>query len=164
MLWLWIVFGCVVLCMLVLNLGVLHRTPHEVRVREALFWSFIWVVLAVAFMALVYWQRGPTVALEFLTCYLIEESLSVDNLFVFLVIFTYFQVPARYHHKALFWGILGAMVMRAAFIMTGVTVIKQFHWLIYALGGLLVVTGIRMGLARERKVEPQRNPVLRVFR
>jgi tellurite resistance protein TerC len=161
---LWAIFGGVVLVMMVLDLGVLHRTPHAVRVREALLWSGIWVGLALGFMVLVYVQRGPTVALEFLTCYLIEESLSVDNLFVFLVIFTYFQVPKQYHHKALFWGIIGAMVMRAAFILVGVAVIQRFQWLIYVLGGLLVVTGIKMGIERERKIEPERNPVLRLFR
>jgi tellurite resistance protein TerC len=161
---LWAVFGGIVLVMMVLDLGVLHRNPHEVRVREALLWSGVWVGLALAFMGLVYLERGPTVALEFLTCYLIEESLSVDNLFVFLVIFSYFQVPEKYQHKALFWGIVGAMVMRAAFILIGVVVIGKFQWLVYVLGALLIVTGIRMGIERERKIEPQRNPVLRLFR
>jgi tellurite resistance protein TerC len=161
---LWAVFAVVVVAMLVLDLGVLHRNPHEVRVREALLWSSVWVGLALGFMALVWVRRGEAVALEFLACYLIEESLSVDNLFVFLVIFSYFQVPPRLHHRALFWGIVGAVLMRAAFILAGVAAIRRFDWLAYVLGGLLVVTGIRMGLARERTVDPERNPVLRLFR
>ncbi len=161
---LWAVFAFVIVGMLVLDLFVLHRNPHEVRVREAMLWSGIWIGLALGFMALVAWQRGHQKALEFLTCYLIEESLSVDNLFVFLVIFTYFSVPKRYHHKALFWGILGAVVMRAAFILLGVELITRFRWLVYVLGGLLVVTGVRMAFEKERKIEPEKNPVLRIFR
>src|SRR5258706_14066234 len=113
---LWAVFGVVVITMMVVDLGVLHRKAHEVKVREALLWSGVWISLAMAFMVLVVVTRGRQVGLEFLTCYLIEESLSVDNLFVFLVLFTYFKVPKRLHHKALFWGIIGAIVMRAAFI------------------------------------------------
>jgi tellurite resistance protein TerC len=133
-------------------------------VREALTWSAIWIALALGFMALVWYTRGSRVALEFLTCYLIEESLSVDNLFVFLMLFTYFQVPARLHHKALFWGIVGAIVMRAVFISLGVAVVQRFEWLIYGLGALLVVMGIRMAVAKEQEVHPERNPVLRLFR
>src|SRR5262245_41710542 len=113
---LWAIFGIVILTMMVLDLGVLHRQPHEVRLREALMWSGIWISVALAFMVLVTVTRGHQAGLEFLTCYLIEESLSVDNLFVFLVLFTYFKVPRRLHHKALFWGIVGAIVMRAVFI------------------------------------------------
>src|SRR5262245_24676822 len=132
---LWAIFGIVVLTMMVLDLGVLHRQPHEVRLREALLWSGVWVGVAFAFMVLVWVTRGRQVGLEFLTCYLIEESLSIDNLFVFLVLFTYFKVPRRFHHKALFWGIVGAIVMRAAFIAAGVAVISRFEWLVYGLGG-----------------------------
>ncbi len=161
---LWAVFGIVVVTVLALDLGVLHRTPHQVRLREALVWSAVWIALALGFMVLVYLERGHATALEFLTCYLIEESLSVDNLFVFLVIFSYFRVPPQYHHKALFWGIVGAVVMRAAFIGVGVTVIQRFQWLVYALGALLVVTGIRMATHQEREIHPERNPVLRLFR
>ena len=161
---LWAVFGVVVVAMMVLDLAVLHRNPHEVKVREALTWSGIWIGLAMAFMVLVYIWRGRAVALEFLTCYLIEESLSVDNLFVFLVAFSYFRVPARYHHKALFWGIIGAVVMRAGFIGAGVELIGRFEWLVFALGALLIVTGIRMGVHQEQDIHPERNPVLRLFR
>ncbi|MSR07163.1 MAG: TerC family protein [Gemmatimonadetes bacterium] len=161
---LWTVFAIVVLAMLALDLGVLHRNPHEVKLREALTWSAVWIGLAFGFMVLVYVWRGQRVALEFLTCYLIEESLSVDNLFVFLVIFSYFNVPKHLHHKVLFWGIVGAVVMRAVFIVVGVAVIERFAWLIYVLGGLLIVTGIRMAVHKEQDIHPERNPVLRLFR
>jgi len=160
---LWAVFGAVVVAMMVLDLGVLHRRAHEVRVREALLWSAVWVGLALGFWVLVLFTRGPQSGLEFLTCYLIEESLSVDNLFVFLVLFTYFKVPRRLHHKALFWGIIGAIMMRAGFIAAGVAVITKFEWLVYALGGLLIVMGIRMSVAKEQEVHPDKNPVLRLF-
>src|SRR5258705_9619030 len=161
---LWAVFGTVIVTMLVLDLGVLHRRPHEVRVREALLWSGVWIGLALAFFGLVSVTRGPGAGLEFLTCYLIEESLSVDNLFVFLVLFTYFKVPDRLQHKALFWGIAGAIVMRAGFILAGVAVIQRFHWLVYLLGGMLIVMGIRMAVVKEQSVHPERNPVLKLFR
>jgi tellurite resistance protein TerC len=161
---LWAVFAVVVLTMMVVDLGVLHRQAREVKVREALLWSAVWIGLALAFMGLVMWKRGRQTGLEFLTCYLIEESLSVDNLFVFLVLFTYFKVPKRLHHKALFWGIVGAIVMRAAFIVAGVAVISRFEWLIYGLGALLIVMGIRMSVAKEQEVHPEKNPVLRLFK
>lgn len=161
---LWTIFGVVIVAMLALDLGVLHRRPHAVQLREALTWSAVWIGLAMAFLVLVYFWRGPQVALEFLTCYLIEESLSVDNLFVFLVIFSYFNVPKHLHHKVLFWGIVGAVVMRAVFILAGVAVIERFEWLVYVLGGLLIVTGIRMATQEERDIHPERNPVLVTFR
>src|SRR6185436_10839791 len=160
----WGVFGVVIVAMLVLDLGVLHRRAHEVRVREALFWSAVWIGLALAFMVFVTVTRGHAAGLEFLTCYLIEESLSVDNLFVFLLIFSYFKVPKRLHHKALFWGVVGAIVMRAMFIAAGVAVIQRFEWLVYALGALLVVMGVRMAFSKDKEVHPERNPVLRLFR
>jgi tellurite resistance protein TerC len=161
---LWAVFSIVILAMLALDLGVLQRSPHEVKLREALTWSAVWIALAMAFMVLVYVWRGHQVALEFLTCYLIEESLSVDNLFVFLVIFSYFNVPKHLHHKVLFWGIIGAVVMRGVFIVAGVAVLERFEWLVYALGGLLIVTGIRMATHQGQDIHPERNPVLRIFR
>ena len=161
---LWAVFSVVIVAMLALDLGVLHRRPHEVKLREALTWSAVWIALAMAFMVMVYFWRGSHVALEFLTCYLIEESLSVDNLFVFLVIFSYFNVPKHLHHKVLFWGIVGAVVMRAAFIVAGVAVLARFEWLVYVLGGLLIVTGIRMATHQDQDIHPERNPVLRIFR
>jgi len=161
-LWVWIAFNGFVLAMLALDLGVFHRTSHEVKLREALVWSAVWVALALAFNALIWSRYGQQRALEFLTGYLIEKSLSVDNIFVFVLIFTYFQVPAKYQHKVLFWGILGALLMRAAFIAAGVTLIQRFHWIIYVFGAFLVVTGIRMAVQQDKEIHPERNPVLRL--
>ena len=161
---LWLVFGLVVVAMLAVDLGVLHRKAREVRLREALAWVGVWVGLALLFMVLVWVTRGQRVALEFLTCYLIEESLSVDNLFVFLVIFSYFNTPSHLQHKCLFWGIIGAVILRGIFIAVGVAAIQRVEWLVYVLGVLLVVTGIRLGLQKDRDVHPERNPVLRLFR
>ena len=161
-LWVWIAFNGFVLAMLALDLGVFHRTSHEVKLREALVWSAVWVALALAFNALIWSRYGQQRALEFLTGYLIEKSLSVDNIFVFVLIFTYFRVPAKYQHKVLFWGILGALLMRAAFIAAGVTLIQRFHWIIYVFGGFLVVTGIRMAVQQDKEIHPERNPVLRL--
>ena len=161
-LWVWVAFNGFVLAMLAIDLGVFHRTSHEVKLREALAWSAVWVALALAFNALVWSRYGQQRALEFLTGYLIEKSLSVDNIFVFVLIFTYFRVPAQYQHKVLFWGILGALLMRAAFIAAGVTLIQRFHWIIYVFGGFLVVTGIRMAVQQDKEIHPERNPVLRL--
>ncbi|HOJ61236.1 MAG TPA: hypothetical protein PK878_13205, partial [bacterium] len=130
-LYLWIGFNVFVLAMLALDLGVFHREAHAVSFREAITWSVVWVVLALLFNLGIYVWSGPQRAIEFLTGYLIEKSLSVDNIFVFLMIFTYFRVPAQYQHKVLFWGILGALVMRAVFIFAGVALVKQLHWSIY---------------------------------
>ncbi len=163
-LWLWIVFGVVVGGMLVLDLGVFHRKAHVVSLREALAWSVAWIALALIFNVGIYYVSGEEKALEFLTGYLIEKSLSVDNIFVFLMIFSYFVVPAPYHHRVLFWGILGALIMRAIFIALGVTLLNAFHWMIYLFGAFLVLTGIKMLLLGERRIEPERNPVLRLFR
>jgi tellurite resistance protein TerC len=161
-LWVWIAFNGFVLAMLALDLGVFHRTSHEVKLREALVWSAVWVALALVFNALIWSRYGQQRALEFLTGYLIEKSLSVDNIFVFVLIFTYFRVPAQYQHKVLFWGILGALLMRAAFIAAGVTLIQRFHWIIYVFGAFLVVTGIRMAVQQDKEIHPERNPVLRL--
>jgi tellurite resistance protein TerC len=162
---LWLVlFNIFVLAILALDLGVFHRKAHEVKVKEALLWSFAWIALALVFNLGVYFWRGPQVALEFLTGYLIEKSLSVDNIFVFLLIFSYFRVPTLYQHKVLFWGILGALVMRAAFIIAGITLIEKFHWMIYVFGGLLILTGIKMAVEKEKEIHPERNPVIKLFR
>ena len=123
----WVVFNIFVLAMLAIDLGVFHRKAHEIKIKEALIWSAIWITLALLFNLGIYFWRGPQTALEFLTGYLIEKSLSVDNIFIFLLIFSYFRVPALYQHKVLFWGILGALVMRAIFIAAGVTLIQKFH-------------------------------------
>jgi len=150
--------------MLALDLLVLHRKAHAVSLREALTWSCVWVSLALLFSLGVYFVRGGEKALEFLTGYVIEWSLSVDNLFVFLVIFSYFAVPPIYQHRVLFWGILGALVLRAIFIATGSALLANFHWMIYVFGGFLVFTGIKLLLAGEDKVEPEKNPAVRLLR
>jgi tellurite resistance protein TerC len=162
--WAWIAFNVFVLAMLALDLGVFHRHSHEVKMKEALTWSAVWIGLALLFNAGVYHQLGSEKGLQFLTGYLIEKALSVDNIFVFLLIFAYFKVPGAYQHKVLFWGIIGALVMRATFIAAGVTLLKQFHWLIYVFGAFLILTGIKMVTQKDKKLEPEKNPVLRNFR
>lgn len=162
--WLWILFNLFVLAMLALDLGVFHRKSHEVSVREALTWTCVWISLALLFNLFIYYYFDPAKALEFFTGYLIEKSLSVDNIFVIILIFSYFKVPAAYQHKVLFWGILGALVMRIIFIITGVELIHRFHWLIYIFGGFLIFTGIRMLTSGDIKIEPEKNPVIRLAR
>ena len=161
---LWTVFGGLVLVMLALDLGVFHRTSHEIKFKEAAAWSAVWIGLAVVFAGLVWWLRGGRSALEFLTAYIIEESLSVDNLFVFLLIFSYFRVAKRDQHGVLFWCILGAMVFRAVFILVGVALIQRFEWVIYIFGAILIYSGIKMGLEKEKEIHPDQNPVLKLFR
>lgn len=163
-LWLWIGFNAFVLLMLAIDLGVFHRTAHEVSVKEAGIWTGIWVTLSLIFNAGIYHFMGPDPGLEFLTGYLIEKALSVDNIFVFVLIFSYFGVPARYQHRVLFWGILGALLMRGTMIAAGAYLIHQFHWIIYVFGGFLVISGIRMGTQKEHDIEPEANPVLRLVR
>lgn len=150
--------------MLVLDLGVFHRRAHTVKFREALAWSVAWIALAAAFAVVIFFWHGRTPALEFVTGYVIELSLSVDNLFVFLLIFRFFQVPAVHQHKVLFWGILGALVMRAIFIAAGVGLIQRFHWIIYVFGGFLVYSGIELFFQKEAEIHPEKNPILRLFR
>jgi tellurite resistance protein TerC len=160
----WILFNLFVLAMLALDLGVFHRRAHEVKFREALAWSGMWIALAAAFAGVVYFWHGHTAALEFVTGYIIELSLSVDNLFVFLLIFRYFRVPGEDQHRVLFWGIIGALIMRAIFILLGVGLIRQFHWIVYLFGAMLVYSGIRLLPAESSEIHPEKNPVLRVFR
>ena len=160
----WIGFAVFVVIMLILDLGVFHRKSHRVPIKEAVIWSAIWISLAMVFMAIIYADEGKTKALEFLTGYLIEYSLSVDNIFVFILIFSFFTVDEKYQHKVLFWGIIGAIIMRAVFIFAGVALINKFHWIIFIFGGFLIFTGIRMLLQGEVKVEPEKNPVVRFFR
>jgi tellurite resistance protein TerC len=160
---LWVGFNLFVLGMLALDLGVFHRKAHAVSIKEASIWSMVWVILALVFNAGLYFFWGQEKALEFLTGYVIEKSLSVDNLFVFLMIFQYFNTPAQYQHRVLFWGILGALVLRAIFIVTGAALLEMFHWMIYVFGGFLVVTGIKMLLQGHQKLEPEKNPVVRLF-
>jgi len=149
--------------MLALDLGVFHRKAHAVSLKEAGIWSCVWVGLALVFNFGVYTLWGQDKALEFLTGYVIEKSLSVDNLFVFLMIFQYFNTPAEYQHRILFWGIVGALILRAIFIATGSALLANFHWMIYVFGGFLVVTGIKMLMQGDDKIEPEKNPVVRLF-
>jgi len=157
-------FNLFVLAMLVLDLGVFHRRAHTVKFREALAWSAVWIALAGIFAVVIFFWHGRTPALEFVTGYVIELSLSVDNLFVFLLIFRFFQVPPVHQHKVLFWGILGALIMRAVFIVAGVGLIQRFHWIIYVFGAFLVYSGIKLFFQEEAEIHPERNPVLRLFR
>jgi tellurite resistance protein TerC len=150
--------------MLVLDLGVFHRRSHTVKFREAMLWSVAWIALAGIFATVIFFWHGRTPMLEFVTGYVIELSLSVDNLFVFLLIFRFFQVPPDHQHKVLFWGILGALVMRAIFIVAGVGLIQRFHWIIYVFGALLVYSGVKLFFQNEAEIHPEKNPVLRVFR
>ena len=150
--------------MLVLDLTVFHRKAHTIKFKEAVGWSIFWISLAAAFAVLVYFWRGKATALDFTTGYLIEESLSVDNLFVFLLIFKFFKVPANFQHKVLFWGIIGALVMRFVFIIAGVALINRFHWIIYIFGAFLVYTGVKLFKQTDSDVKPEQNPVLKVFR
>jgi tellurite resistance protein TerC len=150
--------------MLVLDLGVFHRRAHTVKFREALAWSVAWIALAGIFAVVIFFWHGRTPALEFVTGYVIELSLSVDNLFVFLLIFRFFQVPAIHQHKVLFWGILGALIMRAIFIAAGVGLILRFHWIIYVFGAFLVYSGIKLFFQEEAEIHPEKNPILRLFR
>lgn len=161
---LWSGFNLFVLAMLALDLGVFHRKSHVVTVREALIWTTIWVSLAMIFNLFIYYYFNEEKAIEFFTGYLIEKSLSVDNIFVIIMIFSYFQVPPSYQHKVLFWGILGALVMRIIFILSGIELIHRFHWLIYIFGGFLIFTGIRMLTSGEAKLEPDKNPLIKLAR
>jgi tellurite resistance protein TerC len=172
--WLWIGFNLFVLAMLALDLGVFHRKSHAVSGKEALIWSVVWISLSLVFNTIIYffWDRMmPTssysnrqAALAFLTGYLIEKSLSVDNIFVFILIFSFFRVPPAYQHRVLFWGILGALLMRGALIAIGATLLHEFHWIIYIFGAFLIFTGIRMARRQDENVEPDKNPVVRFFR
>jgi len=161
---LWVGFTVFVLAMLALDLGVFHRRAHAVHVREALLWTLVWISLAMIFNVGVYFWFGSERALEFLTGYVIEKALSVDNIFVFLVIFSYFAVPAALQHRVLFWGILGALVMRAIFIFLGAALLQQFHWVMYVFGAFLLFTGVKLLLQRGSEVHPERNPLFRLFR
>lgn len=173
-LWLWVGFNLFVLAMLALDLGVFHRKAHSVSVREAATWSVVWISLSLLFNLGIYlfWHdlvphssyTNQEAALAFLTGYLIEKSLSVDNIFVFVLIFGYFAVPAVYQHRVLFWGILGALVMRAILILLGAALLEEFHWIIYIFGAFLIFTGIRMALHKDEALEVEENAVVRIFR
>jgi len=164
LLYFWILFNLFALGMLVLDLRVFHRPGHAVRFREALGWSAMYVALAAAFAAILYFWQGHQAALEFVTGYVLELSLSVDNLFLFLVIFNYFAVREEHQHRVLFWGVLGALIMRGIFIGAGVELLSRFHWVLYIFGGLLIVSGIRLLVLGEHKVDPGKNPLVRALR
>jgi len=160
----WILFNLFVVVVLTFDLGVLHRRPHVIKFREALGWSAAWILLAASFAVLVYFWHGRGATLDFVTGYLIEQSLSVDNLFVFLLIFRYFRVPAQHQHKVLSWGIVGALAMRAIFILLGVSLIHRFAWITYVFGAFLVYTGIQLFRHKEMQVNPEGNLLIRAFR
>jgi tellurite resistance protein TerC len=161
---LWAGFIAFVIGMLAIDLGVFHRKAHEVSLKESALWSAVWVALAVIFNLGVYLWFGSERGLEFTAGYLIEKALAVDNIFVFVVIFTAFGVPALYQHRVLFWGVLGALVMRAAFILAGGAFLQRFHWAIYVFGGILAITGVKLLVQRHHEVHPERNPIVKLFR
>jgi tellurite resistance protein TerC len=160
----WGVFFVLVLGLLALDLGVFNRREHRVELREALFWSVVWTFVALAFNGWIYYRFGPVIGLEFLTGYVIERSLSFDNIFVFVVIFNYFAVPPEHQHRVLFWGILGALISRGLFVGMGTALLSRFSWLIFVFGAFLVYTGARLLAQKETEVHPERNPVLKLFR
>jgi len=160
--WLWIGFSAFITVMLSLDLGLLNRKAHTIRYREAWIWTGVWVTLAMVFAFLVFRYQGSLQGLEFLTGYIIELSLSVDNLFVFILIFSFFQVPAKYQHRVLFWGVLGALIMRLTMIFVGAALLNRFHWIIFIFGAFLVYTGIRMFKQEETEIHPDKNPIVRL--
>ena len=160
--WIWVGFGAFILLMLSIDLGLFNRKAHKVSYREAAIWSSVWVSLAMIFAGIVFWHQGSVRGLEFLTGYLIELSLSVDNLFVFLLLFAYFKVPAKFQHRVLFWGVMGALVMRATMILIGAALIERFHWIIYIFGAFLIYTGIKMFTQKEQDLHPEENPLVRL--
>jgi tellurite resistance protein TerC len=160
--WLWTGFSLFILTMLSLDLGLFNRKAHTVKYREAWIWSAIWVTLAMGFAGIVFYYLGSPSGVEFLTGYLIELSLSVDNLFVFLLIFSYFKVPAKFQHRVLFWGVMGALFMRLTLIFVGAALINRFHWIIYIFGAFLVYTGIKMFREEEIDIQPEQNPLVRL--
>lgn len=172
--WLWVGFNAFVLLMLAVDLGIFHRHAHAVSIKEATVWSVVWISLALIFNLGLWFFWGQLrpdslysnseAALAFLTGYLIEKALSVDNIFVFVLIFTYFAVPTVYQHRVLFWGILGALLMRGVMIALGAALIKEFHWIIYLFGAFLIVTGLRMATHRDEEIHPEKNPVIRLFK
>lgn len=163
-LWAWFVFLTVVALMLAIDLGVFHRHAHVVSLKEAVIWSIVWIATALLFNGVVWHWMGGERGLEFLTGYIVEKSLSADNVFVFAVLFNYFAVPPQYRHRVLFWGVMGAIIMRFTFIMAGATLLKHFHWVIYIFGLIVIVSGIKLLLRKEEHIHPERNPVLLLAR
>ena len=159
-----IAFNVGVLAVLALDLGVFNKKAHKISVKEAAIWSCVWIALSLGFAGFIYWWRGPEQALEFITGYLIEYSLSIDNIFVIVLIFSYFRIAEKHQHRVLFWGIIGALLMRGSMISAGAFLIQRFHWIIYVFGAFLIFTGIRMAMQDETDIEPESNPVLRLVR
>jgi tellurite resistance protein TerC len=162
--WAWVGFAAFILLMLSIDLGLFNRKAHKTTYKEAAIWSGVWISLALIFNALVFWHLGKQKGIEFLFGYLIELSLSVDNLFIFLLIFSYFRVPSQYQHRVLFWGVMGALVMRITMIFLGTALINRFHWIIYIFGAFLIYTGIRMGFQEETEIHPEQNPIVRLVK
>ncbi|HPI67846.1 MAG TPA: TerC family protein [Bacteroidales bacterium] len=160
----WIGFHILIFIMLGLDLGIFSREAHKVPVKEALIWFAVWIITALLFNLFVLYEFGKTKALEYFTSYLVEKSLSVDNIFVFILIFTYFAVPDKYQHKILFWGVLGALVMRGIFIFAGVALINRFHWIVIVFGGFLLVTGVKMLFESDIHIDPSKNPIVKFAR
>jgi tellurite resistance protein TerC len=160
--WLWIGFGTIIAFMMALDLGLLNRKAHIPSFKESATWSAIWVTLALLFAGVIFWHLGNIKGLEFLTGYVIELSLSVDNLFVFLLLFSYFRVPAKYQHRVLFWGVLGALVMRVTIILLGTALISRFHWVLYVFGAFLIYTGIKMLVQEDEQLDPEESSVVRL--
>lgn len=159
---LWVGFNAFVIVMLILDLGVFHKKAHEIKVKEAILWSIFWVVLSLLFNAGIYFYAGYNMALLFFTAYIVEKSLSMDNIFVFIMIFTYFKVNPVYQHKVLFWGVLGALIMRAIFIFAGIALIEKFDWILYIFGAFLIYSGYKMMKEKDKEVHPEKNPVLKL--
>lgn len=162
--WFYVVFNAFVLGMLALDLGVFHRKAHTVHPREAALWTTLWVSLALLFCAGLWVFEGSHTAILFITGYLIEQSLSVDNIFVIVLIFSYFGIPSKYQHRVLFWGIIGALVMRGTFIALGALLVAKFHWILYVFGAVLIVTGVRMAFRQDEEFDAERNPVMKLAR
>ena len=160
----WIIFAVVVFGLLALDLFVINRNPHEIKTKEAFWTSMFWISISLVFNAFVFYERGVTAGLEFFAGYLIEKALSVDNIFVFVVIFAYFQVPPKYQHRVLFLGILGALILRGTLIFVGATLIERFHWIIYIFGAFLIYTAYRLATQDEDGVHPDKNPIVNLFR
>jgi tellurite resistance protein TerC len=163
-LWAWAAFILFIITMLAIDLGVFHRQSHEIKLREALTWCAIWFSLAMSFNTVVWWWLGGEAGKLWLAGYLVEIALSVDNVFVFIVIFGYFKVPKQYQHRVLVWGIIGAAIMRFVFILAGISLLERFHWLIYVFGAFLVFTGIKLALPHQDEVDPEKNWAVRLFR
>src|SRR5688572_9525385 len=162
--WMWVAFAAVVFVMLALDLGVFHRRAHAVSIREATAWTIVWIAVSLVFNAVVFYWFGEKTALEFLTGYIVEKALSVDNLFVFFVLFNYFRVPQQLQHRVLFWGIFGAIVIRGVFIFVGVALIQRFEWMMYVFGVILLWTAFKILFGKDEEIEPEHNPVAKLVR